>query len=123
MQCELCGKESNKLFRAEIEGAVLLVCKNCLSYGRKLAEKREDFRPKFEPKIFKPRELEEYVLVDEYWNVIRKAREKQGLSREQLAKKIFEKESVIRRLEEGTLEPSIELARKLEKALQIKIIE
>ena len=46
-----------------------------------------------------------------------------GLKQEDLAKEIAEKESVIHWLETGRHEPSLELARKLEKFLGIRLID
>ena len=46
-----------------------------------------------------------------------------GLKQKELAKMLAEKESVIHKLESGNIEPSLNLARKLERQLRIKIIE
>ena len=40
-----------------------------------------------------------------------------------LAQRVMEKESVIKRIESGRLRPSIQLAKRLEKALGIKLLE
>ena len=63
-----------------------------------------------------------YEVVEDYPRRIREARERLGFTRELLARLVGEKESVIRRIEEGTLEPTVELARKLEKVLKIKLL-
>ena len=46
-----------------------------------------------------------------------------GLTRELLATMVGEKVSTIRRIETGTLEPTVTLAKKLEKILKIKLVE
>jgi len=61
--------------------------------------------------------------VEDYNIRIRKARENLGLTRELLAQELGEKESVIRRIEEGRLVPTIDMARKLERILKIKLLE
>ena len=54
---------------------------------------------------------------------IRRAREKQNLSMELLAKKMKEKESVLHRIEQGKFTPPINLARKIERVLRIVLID
>lgn len=66
---------------------------------------------------------EDLDLIENYGEIIRKARMKMGISQEELAKQISEKLTIIKKIEQGTFKPSIELARKLEKFLKIKIIE
>ena len=63
------------------------------------------------------------MVVSDYSTVIRQARERMGLTQSDLAKMIGEKESIIRRLESGRMSPTLDLARKLEKALKVKLIE
>ena len=54
---------------------------------------------------------------------IRKSRESKKLSREELGQKIYEKVSVINRIESGKMIPDIRLTKKLENALNITLIE
>ncbi|MCS7135694.1 MAG: multiprotein-bridging factor 1 family protein [Nitrososphaerota archaeon] len=54
---------------------------------------------------------------------IRNARERMGLSQEELAAQLNEKVTLIKKIEQGEVKPSIELARRLEKFLKIQIIE
>ncbi len=65
----------------------------------------------------------EYEIVEDYNIRIRKARESLGLTRELLAQELGEKESVIRRIEEGKLVPTLDMARRLERILKIKLLE
>jgi putative transcription factor len=66
--------------------------------------------------------VERYEFVEDLGNVVRKAREARFLTREQLAEMVGEKVSTIRRIENNELKPSFELARKLEKALKVKLL-
>ncbi|MEM1574836.1 MAG: multiprotein-bridging factor 1 family protein [Nitrososphaerota archaeon] len=66
---------------------------------------------------------EDLELIENYGEIIRNARIKMGLSQEELAKQISEKLTIIKKIEQGAFKPPIELARKLEKFLKIKIIE
>ena len=70
----------------------------------------------------KRRELIQMVVSD-YAQKIRKAREKMGLTQEEFAKKLAEKWSIMQKIESGQFKPSIEMARKLERILNIELIE
>lgn len=61
-------------------------------------------------------------LVHDFHNRIREAREKLGLSHEDLGKKINEKVSLLRKIETGKMTPDNNLAVRLEHALKIKLI-
>src|SRR3989338_8945498 len=92
--CDMCGRNS-ELFLANIEGTELNVCQNCAKYGRiikkiqqviKIEKKLKSIEKENKPEIIE-------TIVDDYSQKIRKAREKLGLSYEDFAKKINEKES------------------------------
>jgi putative transcription factor len=61
-------------------------------------------------------------VVEGYDSKIRQAREKLGLSHEELGKKINEKASVLSKLETGKMAPNNLLVTKLEHALKIKLL-
>ena len=63
------------------------------------------------------------VIVEDYAEKIRKAREKLGLKQKDFAKKISERASLVHNFETGKIEPSLKIAQKLEKMLKIKLIE
>jgi putative transcription factor len=65
----------------------------------------------------------EYEVVEDYGSIIRKAREEKNLTQKKLGEKIYERESVISHIESGKMIPEIKIARKLEKLLNIKIVE
>ena len=54
---------------------------------------------------------------------VRNAREAKDWSREELGKKINERVSVITRIETGKMTPDTKLTKKLEKTLNIKLLE
>ena len=116
MLCEICG-ERKAVTTIEIDGVELRVCSNCAKLGRKVPRKE---------KVSMPRkritEKEELDIMPDFAEKIRRAREKMGLSREELAKKINEKESLIEKIESGKRLPDLKLARKLEKFLGIRIV-
>jgi len=123
----MCGRSSKDLVRAEIEGVEMIVCKDCARFGKILGHvKKKTFEKKIQqPKKMIQPKIEEEVLVirSDYPSVIKKAREKLGMKQSEFAKLLKEKESVIHKLETGEIEPSIGLARKLEKVLKVRLIE
>jgi putative transcription factor len=118
MECEICGKETKKIFIVEIEEAILRACEECSKGGRMLniiseSEKVKKRAPSYQE--------EDYDLVEGYGEIIEKARKKIGLSLEELAKRVGEKESLIRKIERGKIRPSDKLAEKLERILKIEL--
>jgi putative transcription factor len=61
-------------------------------------------------------------IVEGYNEKIRQARERLGLSHEELGRKINEKASVLRKIETGKMTPDNMLASKLEHTLKIKLL-
>lgn len=120
-----------------VEGAVLRVCPSC--YNRLV--KKGGVETRSEQPLYRqskpssrerkwarmriPRRLleEEFDLVPDYGKRIREARQRLGWSTKVLAEKVREKENVIKRIEAGRLKPSIDLARRLERVLHIKLLE
>jgi len=66
-------------------------------------------------------EMEE--IVSDYDARIRQARESAGLSQSELADQLNEKASFIRKLERGESLPNDTIRRKLERALEIDLVE
>ncbi len=62
-------------------------------------------------------------LIIDYGVTIRKARQKKRLNIEDFSRMIREKESVIKKLEQESLNPDRKLIKKLENALNIKLLE
>lgn len=107
------------MFKAEIEGTVLEVCESCLSFGEKIIEPevlRRVRRIKTKPLV-----EEETVFVDNYGKLILSTRKRMNLTREEFAKKINEKESVIKRVEAEQMMPNDALTKKIERFLGIKL--
>ena len=119
--CDVCGAEG-RLVKALIEGTELNVCQNCAKFGKILKAPvmfvKKGAVIKHEQK---PEPLE--IIVPDYSTLIRKKREEMGLTQEDFAKKIAEKESIMQKIEAGQMEPSINIAKKLERFLNIKLVE
>ncbi len=122
INCDLCGKVDERLNRALIEGVELNVCSECSKFGKILVPIKRNIRK--EPiKKFPPKEEKIELLVEDYAEIIKKKRESMGLTQKEFANKLNEKESTIHNIETGTIEPSLSLAKKLEKVLGVKLIE
>lgn len=123
MRCEICGKKIiGRPMKTKIESSIMLTCNECAKFGKIQREPPKARKPKPFKRTPRRRELAEEV-VEDYKALIRDAREKKGWSREKLAEKIYEKASVVNRIESGKMVPDIKLARKLERILNIKLIE
>ena len=116
-ECELCGsKKANR--KIKIDESILSVCENCIKFGEEIPIIEFKSVKKRIPKI---EELEK-VIKSNFRLLIRDAREKMNLTQEQLAKKLNEKASLIKRIEDGW-EPSLGLVKKLEKFFNIQLTE
>ncbi len=62
-------------------------------------------------------------LIMGFAETVRKQRGKLGLTQEAFARMLAERESVVQKMESGTYVPSLEVARKMERILKIKLIE
>ena len=125
----MCGSEE-RLFKTLIEGTELNLCKKCTAYGKVVSEVRIEVRDNKKVAIKRaakkaagPEKEILQVIVPDYGQRIRKAREALGLNQKDFAKRIHEKISVIHHMEINKFEPSISLARKLESFLKIELVE
>ncbi len=144
-QCEMCGKEVSSPKTVKIEGAEIDVCDDCSEFGTTVeTESSSTTSTKYSTSSSSSSsggssssssggssggrrrrdmfdEMEE--LASDYDERIRKARENEGLSQEELADDLNEKASVIRKLERGDSLPSDDVREKLEKKLGISLTE
>jgi putative transcription factor len=132
MQCELCGKECGEAGKsAAVDGVEMILCPSCMRHGKGISQ------PSGAPgriqqsllrrqRRIQPKDVYEKMdkeLIDDWGSVIRDAREKKGLSREQLGFSIGERTVTISKIENDELRPSDKVAKKLEKALDINLFE
>jgi len=66
--------------------------------------------------------VERLDYVEGFGEIIRLARERMGLTQEELASLVHEKVSIIKKIESGAFRPPLELARSLERVLKVKIL-
>lgn len=121
MDCDLCGRQDT-LVNAIVEGSPLKVCRYCARYGHVIALEKHPEIIREEKRKAARLEIPVEDIADDYGEQIKSARERLKLTQQELGLKIAEKESVIHKLESYYLEPSIELARKLEKFLSISLV-
>lgn len=126
--CELCGSPTGgRPYRALVDGVEMILCASCyLKLSRTgravlVSERRRRSVPR--PRPPRRASLESYDLVEDYYVRIREAREARGWSTAVLAQKLRISESMLRKIEQGKLKPSIDLARRIERVLRIRLLE
>jgi putative transcription factor len=128
--CEICGSSlkagPNKV---EIDGAIMIVCNTCARLGKPVGgplvrEARPNpIRSAFRPAASTRGPPAEEFDVDPDYNVkIRQAREKLGLSQEDLGRMLNEKLSVVRMVESKKLKPDVVLTRKFMHYLKVNLL-
>jgi putative transcription factor len=138
MQCEICGAEiSGKSHHIIIDRAEMNVCDRCKGFGKEVERRgpvtstRRGVPPTNDMSMVPVRRVRrgdlfdrmKDQLVDDYADIIKKAREAKHLTDEELAAKILEKVNIIRKVERSELVPDEALIKKLERALDIKLTE
>lgn len=123
MICDMCGSPG-KMFKTIVEGTELSVCQECSRFGKVVGVIEQSIaKPIAKTKSKEPETEVMELLVEDYAEKIRKKRESLGLNQEEFAKKLNEKESLIQKIESGHFEPSIGLAKRIGKILQLKLVE
>ncbi len=111
-----------------VAGSKAVVCERCAAMGEILEELHEPpkhseikrIEQQKSATIEKANKAEE--VVGDIGVLVRRKREEFGWKQEELAKKISEHESMIKRIEHGYI-PSLNIAHKLEKVLHIRLTE
>ncbi len=122
-ECELCGRQINEAYVVSLENTDLRVCASC-SKGKKVIKVEGSSTKKGDMAYIKKSTRggkESEAFVDNLGDVIRNARNSMQLPLKVLAEMINEKEGYLLRIESGRALPSDDLAKKLEKALHIKL--
>lgn len=138
----MCGETvrgTPKLVR--VEGAELQVCFKCEKFGTEVQQvRRTDIRSPPKGPAAKPapahagapaqarpkRDMFDFMegeIVEDYADRIRRARMEKGLSQKDLAMQLKEKEHLIKKIENGELIPEEDVRKKLQKALDIWLID
>ncbi len=120
MYCEICGgKIFGRGYRIVVEGSELTVCDKCRDLGVEAKTKIRVVKRKVAPKPI----MEDYEVVENFHEIIRKEREKRGWTQEELAKRIQEKVTLIKKLENKEITPEKDVIEKLERLFNISLRE
>jgi putative transcription factor len=147
----MCGSEQPSLTTVKVEGAELQLCDDCKEFGTEVrTESSSSTSTKYSTSSSggtgsgsgsgtsgsgsggsgggssrRRRDMFDDMdeIVADYDQRIREARESRGLSQEDLAKSLNEKASLIRKLERGDMLPSDDVRAKLERGLEISLVE
>lgn len=148
-QCEMCGKERPSLTTVKVEGAELELCDDCSQFGTEVrTESSSSGSTKYSTSSSSgsssssdssgsgssgggggssQRRRDMFDDMDEiagdYDDRIRGAREERGMSQEDLANALNEKASLIRKLERGDILPPDKVRKKVERKLEISLVE
>jgi putative transcription factor len=114
-ECELCGAKASR--KTKIDKAILNVCNDCVKFGMEVNP----------PRIVDVKKALAVIdtgnpIKSDFNVIIRNSRDKMRLTQDELAVKLSEKLSIIKRVEDGW-EPSPALISKLEKFFNIKLTE
>ena len=142
----MCGAEKSSLTTTKVEGAELELCGDCKDFGTEVrtessgssgstkystssssgdSSASSSSTSSSSSSTRRRRDMfdEMDTMATDYDERIRNARERAGLSQEELAKELNEKQGVIRKLERGEILPSDDVQKKLERALDISLVE
>lgn len=144
-QCEMCGAEKSSLTTTKVEGAELELCDDCSDFGTEVkTESTSTTSTKYSTSSSsnsssssssvtsggssgggRRRDMFDQMdeIASDYDERLREAREREGLSREDLAKELNEKASLIGKLERGDILPSDDVRAKLQKRLDVSLSE
>lgn len=140
LQCDVCGRKIiGEPKRVIIEEAKMTTCSECAKLGSGFWEpelpkagKRTSPEKKVKTVAIEgsgaqyrkasTSSFEDVEVIQGFGQLIKQARERMGLTPDDLGKRIGEKESVIKKVEGGKIVPDVRLATKLEHALKIKLL-
>ncbi len=143
-ECEICGAEiEGKAQYIAIGSSKLRVCKTCARYGTVVTEDAEaqvktktsvgseQAKQAKQAKLTQAKrrlyeqmdhEIEEGLEIDDdYGRKIKEAREKAGLKQAELALRINERQSLLRKIEHEEIMPTDAVRKKIERLLKISL--
>ncbi len=119
--CDICGS-TRETRKTSLEGADIEACYSCVpgkkekAYGSPRRNIKRGFKKRPElPKV-------NFEFMDDFGDIIKKAREKADITQKDFGLMVNEHSSVIQKIEHNDLKPRLGLAKKIEKKLRIRII-
>lgn len=97
-----------------MDGMELAVCSQCKKFGKEVVRPRQQGGKR-------RRVVPGDEVLPGSGDLVRKARERKGMSLEELGEELMEKSTVLRKVERGEMLPDDRLARKLEKFFGIRL--
>lgn len=119
--CQICGKEADELTKIKVEGTKMGVCEDCENLGTKVDNSKSKSTRTKKSSTKSRNSKNQKVLVNNYGQKLRSARENKNLSQAELADKLNEKESFISKIEREDMKPPKKLAKKLETELGLEL--
>ena len=141
-ECDICGRQTYGIRKYRIEGAEVLACNSCGKHGTLVEDpnKTRQFSKKNTSNQFKPMQKRQFprsnqgsgsyqrgrkkdkTLTEDFGQLIQSARSSFGFTREELAKNLFIRETFLTKIESEKQRPSDDLAKKMEKTLNITLL-
>lgn len=134
----MCGRDVARTRRFLVERSVLNVGPECERFGKSLEPGPEGLKEAAPGNVSLAMEMRrkrgtsrdvysdetmQYELVQDFASRIQSAREKKGLTRQQLGARVGEREVTITRIEAGGLRPTDEVVRRIERELGILLFQ
>ena len=132
MLCEVCGSGVANPFLIKVSGSILRTCQKCSTIGIEASEMEKVGNERYilnmldkRSKRLREKEVksENDILISNFGALIKKGRERKKWNQKELANKISEKKSTIASIENNQYKPERRLIGKLEKILDIKLME
>jgi len=116
----MCGKTTENINKVNIAGSVMGVCNSCKNLGKSEEIKNSQNSYSFYHK--KREENNNYILIDNYPSLINSSLAKKDLTVHHLARALNIKESLLHKVLTNKFELEIDLAKKIENFLDIKLV-
>ncbi|MEM0143212.1 MAG: multiprotein-bridging factor 1 family protein [Candidatus Parvarchaeum sp.] len=117
MNCEICGAFEEELFKTDVEGAVMNLCRDCSRYG-KVVEMPVNVNMQT-----KKIEDDEKRLKYDYLQIIRKGLQDKGLTIDEVADKIKCSPKDLKRVLAGEIMPDEIMTKRMERFLNLSLYE